>query len=139
VATDVFSVTSFTELRREGMGVSRRKRLGKTGVGPHPREPGSDPAWLESQLPATGAPVVAASDYVAAVADLIRPWIADRYVALGTDGFGRSDTRANLRRFFEVDRHSVALAALAALGDARVGEASSRYGVAPAVAPPWTR
>ena len=79
-------------------------------------------------MPKTGAPVVAACDYVSAVADLIRPWIADPYLALGTDGFGRSDTRARLRRFFEVDRHAVAVAALHALGDSRVAEAISRYG-----------
>jgi pyruvate dehydrogenase E1 component len=83
--------------------------------------------------------VIAATDYVSAVADLIRPWIADPYVALGTDGFGRSDTRANLRRFFEVDRHAVAVAALSALGDARLGEAIRRYGIDPQSAPPWAR
>jgi pyruvate dehydrogenase E1 component len=83
--------------------------------------------------------VIAASDYVSAVADLIRPWIRDSYTVLGTDGFGRSDTRANLRRFFEVDRHSVVLAALAAMGDARVAEAARRYGVDADAAPPWTR
>jgi pyruvate dehydrogenase E1 component len=76
---------------------------------------------------------------VSAVADLIRPWIADPYTALGTDGFGRSDTRANLRRFFEVDRHSIAVAALAAIGDPRAGEAEKRYGIDPAAAPPWTK
>ena len=95
--------------------------------------------WIARQLPKNGAPVVAATDYVSAVADLIRPWIADRYVALGTDGFGRSDTRANLRRFFEVDRQSVVVAALAALGDPRAAEAASRYGIDPARAAPWTR
>ena len=99
--------------------------------------PGS--SWIESQLPRTGTPVIAASDYVRAVPDLIRPWIADTYVTLGTDGFGRSDTRANLRRFFGVDRHSVALAALSALRDARVGEAAARYGIDTKSAPPWTR
>ena len=83
--------------------------------------------------------MVAASDYVSAVPDLIRPWIADPYVALGTDGFGRSDTRANLRRFFEVDRHCIAVATLAALGDKRVPEALGRYGIDPRAASPWTR
>ncbi|HET7730625.1 MAG TPA: pyruvate dehydrogenase (acetyl-transferring), homodimeric type, partial [Usitatibacter sp.] len=136
VAADVFSVTSFTELRREGMEVSRRRRLSA----PSPLGEGrGGGCWIESQLPANGTPVIAASDYVSAVADLIRPWIADRYVALGTDGFGRSDTRASLRRFFEVDRHSVAVAALHALGDARAGEAAKRYGIDGASAPPWTR
>jgi len=76
---------------------------------------------------------------VSAVADLIRPWIADPYLALGTDGFGRSDTRAALRRFFEVDRHSIAVAALAALGDARSREAARRYGLDSDSEPPWTR
>ena len=86
-----------------------------------------------------GIPIIAASDYVSAVPDLIRPWIADPYVALGTDGFGRSDTRANLRRFFEVDRHAIAVAALHASRDPRAGEALQRYGIDPAAAPPWTR
>jgi pyruvate dehydrogenase E1 component len=129
VAAEVFSVTSFTQLRREAMASSRASRLG----------PGAEPCWIEQQLPSIGAPVIAASDYVSAVADLIRPWVRDAYTALGTDGFGRSDTRAKLRRFFEVDRHSVVVAALAALGDKRVGEAVKRYGIDPDAAPPWTR
>jgi pyruvate dehydrogenase E1 component len=83
--------------------------------------------------------VIASCDYVSALADLIRPWIADPYVALGTDGFGRSDTRANLRRFFEVDRYAVAHAALAALGDARAPEAARKYGIDPQSPPPWAR
>ena len=123
VSAEVYSVTSFTQLRWDGMEKNR------TG----------DASWISKQLPATGVPVVAATDYVSAVADLIRPWIADRYVALGTDGFGRSDTRANLRRFFEVDRHSVAVAALHALGDPRAGEAAKRYGIETEGAPPWAR
>ena len=135
VAADVFSVTSFTELRREGMDVARQARL----AGRHSRAGGNPVSWVEDQLPANGTPIIAASDYVSAVADLIRPWIADKYVALGTDGFGRSDTRANLRRFFEVDRHSVAVAALSALGDARAAEAMKRYGIDAAAVPPWSR
>ncbi len=131
IPADVHSVTSFTELRREAMAVSRARRLSGASGGPV--------AWIESQLPKGGTPVVAASDYVSAVADLIRPWIGDRYVALGTDGFGRSDTRANLRRFFEVDRHSIAVAALHAMGDERAPEALKRYGIDPQAAPPWTR
>jgi pyruvate dehydrogenase E1 component len=130
VGADVFSVTSFTELRREGMEKSRHSRMGA--------KPGAA-SWVQQQLPPNGTPVIAASDYVSAVADLIRPWIADPYVALGTDGFGRSDTRENLRRFFEVDRRSIAVAALAALGDARVPVAIKRYGIDAAAAPPWTR
>jgi pyruvate dehydrogenase E1 component len=129
VDAEVFSVTSFTELRREGMEKDRQARFGSM----------PEPGWVQRQLPKTGVPVIAASDYVSAVADLIRPWIADRYVALGTDGFGRSDTRAQLRRFFEVDRHSIAVAALAAIGDARAAEAARRYGIEPGASPPWAR
>jgi pyruvate dehydrogenase E1 component len=130
IPAEVFSVTSFTELRRDGMEVSRHHRAGGKPA---------KPPWVERQLPKTGVPVVAASDYVSAVADLIRPWIADPYTALGTDGFGRSDTRANLRKFFEVDRHAIAVAALHSLGDKRVAEAMGRYGIDPAAAPPWAR
>jgi pyruvate dehydrogenase E1 component len=129
IGADVYSVTSFTELRREGMEVSRASRL----------EPRASSTWIEALLPKTGAPVIAASDYVSAVPDLIRPWVGDSYTALGTDGFGRSDTRANLRRFFEVDRHAVAIAALAALGDPRVAEARKRHGVDGAGLPPWAK
>jgi pyruvate dehydrogenase E1 component len=146
VGAEVYSVTSFTELRREAMAVSRGRRLGfppLSGEGrksPSPLGEGrGEGSWLERELPQTGSPVIAASDYVSAVADLIRPWIRDIYVALGTDGFGRSDTRANLRRFFEVDRHSIVVAALAALGDRRVSEAIGRYGIDPASAPPWMK
>src|SRR3954463_13647721 len=72
IAAEVQSVTSFTELRREGMEVSRARRLGG-----HPGEGRGAISWIESQLPANGTPVIAASDYVSAVADLIRPWIRD--------------------------------------------------------------
>ena len=129
VPADVHSVTSFTELRREAMETSRSARLGGKVEAP----------WIERQLPSTGTPVVAASDYVSAVADLIRPWVRDPYVALGTDGFGRSDTRERLRRFFEVDRHAIVVAALHALGDARKGEAMKRYGIDGKSGAPWGR
>ena len=104
VAADVYSVTSFTELRR---GASDSSRANPDAA--------AEPIWIEQQLPMNGMPVIAASDYVAAVPDLIRPWVRDRFVTLGTDGFGRSDTRAALREFFKVDRRSIALAALDAL------------------------
>jgi pyruvate dehydrogenase E1 component len=117
VAADRVFGDELHELRREGMEASRHSR-----VGGKPAKAG----WIETQLPRSGTPVIAATDYVSAVADLIRPWIADRYVALGTDGFGRSDTRANLRKFFEVDRHAVVVAALHALGDERAGQAVKR-------------
>jgi pyruvate dehydrogenase E1 component len=85
--------------------------------------------------------VVAASDYVSALADLIRPWVPGKYVALGTDGFGRSDTRAALRDFFEVDAKGVAIAALAALGSPLAADARRRYGYDDGgrAAAPWQR
>jgi pyruvate dehydrogenase E1 component len=133
IAAEVHSVTSFTELRREGMEVSRARRYG------HSRAGGNPISWVESRLPANGVPVIAASDYVSAVGDLIRPWIRDPYIVLGTDGFGRSDTRAALRRFFEVDRHSVVVAALRALADPRAADAAARYGIDSGSRPPWAR
>ena len=128
IASDVYSVTSFTELRREAMALERAARLGSPRAAP----------WIEQQLPRNGTPVVAVSDYVSSVPDLIRPWIGDRYIALGTDGFGRSDTRAALRAFFEVDRRSIALAALDALDAAAAASARSAWGLQ-ANAAPWTR
>ena len=128
LAADVYSVTSFTELRRDARETERAARLGAA----------REASWIEQQLPENGAPVIAASDYVSAVADLIRPWIADRYVALGTDGFGRSDTRAALRSFFEVDRRAIALAALDAASPKAATRARALWGVC-AGAPPWSR
>ncbi len=125
---DVYSVTSFTELRREAMALARAQRLDAAPA----------PSWIERQLPANGTPVVAASDYVSAVADLIRPWIHDRYLVLGTDGFGRSDTRAALRSFFEVDRRSIALTTLVQIDPALAQRARKLWGIHPS-APPWTR
>jgi len=117
VAADVWSVTSWTELRWDGMACER------TGS--------PESSWVERCLAPTEGPIVAASDYVRAVADLVRPYVpaGRRYVALGTDGFGRSDTRANLRQFFEVDRAAIVKAALRALG---------RGTAAPSRPAPWT-
>jgi pyruvate dehydrogenase E1 component len=129
VGAQVYSVTSFTELRREAMALERQRRLGDP----------NDPAWIEQVLPASGVPIVAASDYVAAVPDLIRPWVRDRMIVLGTDGFGRSDTRANLRRFFEVDRHAITLAALSTLDPAAARQAQEKYPTDANAAPPWVR
>jgi pyruvate dehydrogenase E1 component len=126
-AVDVWSVTSFTELRRDGMAAERARRLGGTAEG-----------WVEKSLKGTSC-VVAASDYVAAVADLIRPYVPGRYVALGTDGFGRSDTRAALRAFFEVDAKSIAVATLAALDSPLAADARRRYGLDAVTRPPWER
>jgi pyruvate dehydrogenase E1 component len=124
----VWSVTSFTELRRDGMRVERARRFG-----------GSDASWVEECLLKTQGPVVAASDYVSAVADLIRPHVPRRFVALGTDGFGRSDTRAALRAFFEVDAPNITVAALAALQSPLLPEALRRYGIDSGTRPPWER
>jgi len=129
INADVYSVTSFTELRRDAMAVERQRRLGDAR--------GS--AWVEQQLPANGPPIVAASDYVSAVPDLIRPWVRDHMISLGTDGFGRSDLRANLRRFFEVDRHAIAVAALSAIDPALARQAAARFGIDASGAPPWAR
>jgi pyruvate dehydrogenase E1 component len=110
VAADIWSVTSFTELRREGLSVERWNML-------HPAEQGQIP-YVTKCLAARGdGPVIASTDYMMAFADQIRPYVAGTYKVLGTDGFGRSDYRRNLRRHFEVDRHYVALAALKALAD----------------------
>ena len=95
VAAEVWSVTSFTELRRDGRSAKR--------------------SWVEQCLGGGKGPVIAASDYVSALADLIREWVPGRYVTLGTDGFGRSDTRAALRAHFGVDRAGIVKAALEAL------------------------
>jgi pyruvate dehydrogenase E1 component len=128
VGANVWSVTSFTELRRDGMEAERAKRFGKPAQ-----------SWVERCLSGAAGPVVAASDYVSAVADLIRPYVPGKYVALGTDGFGRSDTRAALRDFFEVDAKHIAVAALAALDSALAVEAVRRYGLDDGLRPPWQR
>ncbi|MGN2390619.1 pyruvate dehydrogenase (acetyl-transferring), homodimeric type [Pelomicrobium sp. G1] len=135
VISDVWSVTSFNELRREGMSVERWNLL-------HPESPPRK-SYVEQRLAQRPGPVVAATDYMRLFADQIRPYLPKRFIALGTDGFGRSDTREKLRRFFEVDRHQVAVAALKALADegavpaSRVTEAIKKYGLDPERADPW--
>ena len=109
IAADVYSVTSFTELRRDGLGCDAWNR-------DHPDERRA--SWVEQCLGPQPGPVIAASDYVRAVADLIRTWVPGHYVTLGTDGYGRSDTRANLRAYFGVDRDTICATAIAALRDA---------------------
>ncbi len=109
VLADIWSVTSFTQLRRDGMDVERYNRL----------NPGkkAKQSYVEKCLIETEGPVIAASDYMRSFADQIREFIPEDYITLGTDGFGRSDTRAALREFFEVDSKSIAFAALSALYD----------------------
>jgi pyruvate dehydrogenase E1 component len=130
VPCDVWSVTSFTELRREGLEVERWNML-------HPLEKPRVP-YVTSCLAARGdTPVIASTDYMKMFADQIRPFVPGTYRVLGTDGFGRSDYRKKLRHHFEVDRHFVTIAALKALADenklpsAKVAEAIRRYGVNP--------
>jgi pyruvate dehydrogenase E1 component len=109
VRADVFSVTSFNELRRNALAVERWNLL-------HPGEP-KKASHVEQVLGDRSGPFIAATDYMKTVADQIRQWVPGRYAVLGTDGFGRSDSREELRRFFEVDRHYVVIAALKALAD----------------------
>ena len=109
VAADIWSVTSFNELRREGLDCERWNML-------HP-ETGRRASYVEQCLAERSGPAIAATDYIKSYADQIRPYVPGRYKVLGTDGFGRSDTRVKLRRFFEVDRFYIAVAALKALAD----------------------
>ena len=94
---------------------------------------------MEQCLAPTKGPIVAASDYVRAVADLIRPYVPRPYVALGTDGFGRSDTRAALRSFFEVDAKHIVVAALAGIDAKLAAAALDRYGIDTVNRAPWER
>jgi pyruvate dehydrogenase E1 component len=132
VAADVWSVTSYTELRRDGMEAERYNRL-------HPDADEPRIPYVSEALGARDAgPVVAASDYIRALPDQIRPWVEGQFTVLGTDGFGRSDYRKALRRFFEVDRHHVVVAALHALGrDADAKKAIENYGIDPESEAPW--
>lgn len=110
VKSDVFSCTSFNELRRDGHRCERHNRF-------NPEAKAPQQAWISQQLSGRPGPVIAATDYVRAYADQVRAFIPDgkHYTVLGTDGFGRSDTRAQLRKFFEVDRNYIAHAAIDAL------------------------
>ncbi|MFN7219420.1 MAG: transketolase-like TK C-terminal-containing protein, partial [Burkholderiales bacterium] len=137
VVADIWSCTSFTELRRDGMAAERHNML-------HPEE-APRAAYVTQQLKGRKGPVVAATDYIRSFADQIRPYITDRkFMVLGTDGFGRSDTRKQLRKFFEVNRYYVVVAALKTLADEgqmplkTVGEAIKKYGIDPDKPAPWT-
>ena len=136
VASEVWSATSFNELRRDAMAAERWNQ----------RHPGEERrvSWVESCLDGHDGPVIASSDWMRSVPDQIRAWVPGRFVTLGTDGYGRSDTRAKLRAFFEVDRHHVVAAALHALARdgavelATVDEAMKRYSIDPDKPAPWT-
>jgi pyruvate dehydrogenase E1 component len=107
VAADVWSVTSYNELRRDALAIERWNRL-------HPAEPQKQP-YIHSALAGAEGPIIAATDYMKAVPDQLAPWLLNRLVSLGTDGFGRSDNREHLRRHFEVNAESIAAAALSRL------------------------
>ena len=109
VPSDIFSVPSFSELRREALDIERVNLL-------HPDKPAKAPYVRECFGDRQG-PFIAATDYMKIVPDQIRQWVPGRYVVLGTDGYGRSDSRAQLRKHFEVDRHHIVVAALKALAD----------------------
>ncbi|MBK6629914.1 MAG: pyruvate dehydrogenase (acetyl-transferring), homodimeric type [Betaproteobacteria bacterium] len=136
VEADIWSCPSFTELARDGNAVARINLLHPAGK---PKL-----SHVEQCLKDTRGPIIASTDYVRGFAEQIRPFVPRRYTVLGTDGFGRSDTRENLRQFFEVDRHYVTVAALKALADegqmdkARVAEAIAKYGLDPNKPNPMT-
>ena len=136
LGANIWSATSFNELRREGLAVERWNLLHPTRK---PRIPYVTALLKDPELPA-----VAASDYMKIYADQIRAFVPGHYIVLGADGFGRSDTRAQLRKFFEVNRYYVAVAALKALADqgqlpARtVAAAIKKYGIDPEKPEPTT-
>jgi pyruvate dehydrogenase E1 component len=136
VDADLWSCPSFTELARDGRAVERHNMLNPTAK---PKVPHVTRCLADMQ-----GPVIAATDYIRAFAEQVRGYVPRRYVVLGTDGFGRSDTREELRRFFEVDRHYVTVAALKALADdgvlpaKTVAEAMKQYAIDPAKPAPWT-
>jgi pyruvate dehydrogenase E1 component len=125
VHADVWSVTSWTELRRDGLAVDRHNLL----------EPTDEPrtAYVHDRLLGRPGPVVAVSDYMRELQDLIRPWVPSDYATLGTDGWGMSDTRGALRRHFLVDAQSITVRTLASLAERgelpreTVAEAITRY------------
>ena len=136
ITSNIWSVTSFNELRREGLTTQRWNML-------HP-EKKAKVSYVESQLKDADLPAVAATDYMKIYADQIREFVPGHYLVLGTDGFGRSDTRAQLRKFFEVNRYYVAVAALKALADEgkipakKVSEAIKKYNIDPEKSEPTT-
>ncbi len=129
ITSDLWSVTSFNELRRDGLAVERYNAL-------HP-EKKSKESYVSLQLKGRQGPVIAATDYMRIYADQIRPYVSNRYITLGTDGYGRSDTRERLRHFFEVDAKFIVLAALNALvadgtiDKSKVVDAMKRYNINP--------
>jgi pyruvate dehydrogenase E1 component len=135
INSDIFSATSFTELAKEARTIERHNRL-------HPTETRKY-SHLQECLPGE-MPIVVATDYVAALPHLVAPYVEGRFIALGTDGFGRSDQRSVLREFFEVDRKNIALAAIESLTRLNLIDhvvlidALKKLGIDQKSAPPWT-
>ncbi len=136
VASTVYSTTSYQMLRRDAIECERFNRL-------HPEAEAKVP-YVRQVLAKTRGPVIATSDYMRTVAEQVSPYLDGRLLALGTDGFGRSETRKALRRFFEVDAEHVAVAALFALAQkgeldrATVTKAAKDLGINPDAPAPWT-
>jgi pyruvate dehydrogenase E1 component len=136
VAADVWSVTSFNEVRRDALDAARWNML-------HPKD-NPRVSHVEACLKDREGPVVAATDYMKIFADQIREFVPGRYKVLGTDGFGRSDTREQLRRFFEVDRYYITIATLQALAEdgkipnEKVAQAIEKFGINPGKPNPVT-
>ena len=136
ISSNIWSVTSFNELRREGLSIKRENLL-------HPDKK-QKLTYVESVLKDKNTPVVAATDYMKIFADQIREFVPNKYIVLGTDGFGRSDTRKQLRKFFEVNRHYIVVAALKALADEekigteKINEAIEKYNIDPNKPEPTT-
>ena len=134
MGAELWSATSYKTLRENALEAERHNRY----------NPGADPAYpdVTVKLATVGGPIVAVTDYMKTVPDQIARWVPGRYVALGTDGFGRSDTREALRAFFEIDTPNIVVAVLSALADegkidrAVVAQAMERYGIDPAAADP---
>jgi pyruvate dehydrogenase E1 component len=137
VAVDLWSATSYKLLREDALEADRWNRL-------HPADEPRVP-FVTSALGAAGGPVVAVTDFMRSVAEQIQAWVPRDYIPLGTDGFGRSDTREALRRFFETDTGHVVVAVLSglvrdgSLPPETMQRAFERYGIDPEVAPPWRR
>ena len=136
VSSDIWSVTSFNELARDGQATERLNRL-------HPEAPPKQ-CYVPLCLGNTEGPAIAAADYMRLYAEQIRGYVPNKYHVLGTDGFGRSDTRNKLRKFFEVDRYYVTISALKALAELEaltekdVADAIEKYGIDPDKPNPMT-
>ena len=136
IASTVYSATSYQMLRRDAIECERHNRL-------HPQAEAKVP-YVQQVLGKTAGPIIATSDYMRALPEQVAPYLDDRLLALGTDGFGRSETRKALRRFFEIDAEHVAVAALVALAErgeldrAVVAKAIKELGLNPDAPPPWT-